>query len=233
MKRFPLSLTVRCLFFSSVSGLFGATTIYEEDFTTTMLPNSTQATVGFFNTNTPFDVIAADSDASIANGVLSVNTTSGFRGVGIILDPASFVGVGTYDFTFDITAFNDNGNTENSVVANIFEGSGYDLGDNGDALRLDSQLGTLVGLGSATASQIASQEYTAAANAVTLQFDYDGSSAVAIFLGIQTDDFPFPSAQFDNFSVSTSAVPEPSSLLYLSVLPGFLLLRKRKRSSSN
>ena len=233
MKLIPLSLTVPCLAFSSVSILSGATTvIYEEDFTNTVLPSSTQATVGFFNGNTAFDVIGVAANASVSGGALSVNTTGGFRGIGIILDPASFVGVGTYDFTFDITSFNDNGNTGSSVMANIFEGSGYDQGNNGDALRLDAQLGTLVGLGSATANEISSGVFTAAANEITLQFEYDGSSAVAIFVGVETDSFPFPTAQFDNFSVSTSAVPEPSSLLYLSVLPSFLLLRRRNRLSS-
>ena len=207
--------------------------IFTEDFSgTTVLPNDTQETLGFFNGNALSDGIVVSSNATIANGELGINSTSGFRGIGLVLTPETLgSSPGTFQLQFDIVSF-DRGENFGTVgtgfaEVNIFSGNGFQAADDANAVLLNSQTGELAALGTAVSTELASQNFTTAGDNITITFEYDGSGAIAIFFGANTSSFPFPSVVFDNIQVST--IPEPSSVFYISITSLFVLLR-RKRS---
>ena len=210
--------------------------IYTEDFSgTTVLPSDTQETLGFYNGNALSDgiVVSDSANATIENGQLGINSTSGFRGIGLVLTPEETLGSspGTYQLQFDIVSFDPgvNGPTVGTGFAevNIFSGNEFQAANDANAVLLNAQTGELEALGAAVSTELASQNFTTAGDNITITFEYDGSGAIAIFFGANTSSFPFPSVVFDNIQVST--IPEPSSVFYISITSLFVLLR-RKRS---
>ncbi len=215
----------------SLLGVANATTVFTEDFSSSSLPSIQQGNVGFFNGNVNFDqIVVASTEASIVNGVLEVTTTNSFRGIGILIDPASFSGAGEYNLSFDIIDFDPGADFAGTpgpgfAEASVFSGTGFDGGDNADSLNLSSTTGQLTSTGTATAGLLATQQFTASGTDLNLSFTHDGTSAVAIFLGANTSAFPFPTVQFDNIEVS--AVPEPSSLLFVMSSALCVFIRRR------
>ena len=212
--------------------LFASTVVYNEDFSASVLPTQAQGTLGFFNGNINFNEIGVSSQATIASEELVVNTTSNFRGIGIALAPDSFFGQGIYEVAFDIT--NYSGDANDFAEVGVYSGRGYEFGNNADALLLNTQTGQLTGLGSAVAEEIRIETFTSIGRK-SFTFEYDGTSAVALFFGGRTGGFPFPDVSFDDISVTSVqddniafvVVPEPSSALLVGCSAVFLFRRRR------
>lgn len=207
-----------------------ATTVFTEDFSTTTLPGNTQARVGFFNGNATFGGIVADANSTIVNGALEVETTNNFRGIGILLGADDFNGAGDYTLEFDLVNFS--GDSDDFARASVFSGSGFELANDRNALLLNAQRGTLEALGNTTVNLLNTEDFIVPSNDLNLTFNFDGSSAVAVFLGVETTNFPFPTATFDNISISETqskfeSIPEPSVALLLA--NSLFLMFRRKR----
>ena len=222
-----------------------AAVIYNEDFSTTTTQGlGTQATLGFFGPGfAAFDAIAVAANATVQNEELffNSNTNNEFRGIGIVLDGASFVGNGPYSLQYDIVDFQLNspfGSAfSDQFQAIVWTANGFVQGTS-DGLVVNAQSGDVILSGpdsTASATQIASQavSFQDSPNTGTfsLDFNYDGSEAVVIYLGAVSDGFPFPEITVDNISVSTaSAVPEPTSVTLLAL--SFLAITARRRRVS-
>jgi hypothetical protein len=191
---------------------------------------------GWYGNNLDFDQwYGSATDVSISGSNLIVGSTApnDARSAVVILDPAVFAvdGAGDYSLTFDLSAFtmsDSQPNTGDDVAfASIWSGSGYDLsGRSGNALFVSPGLGTITPQGTASASEIARGEFSSAANGLIVDFTYDGSSAIFIFLGaLEQGGWPFPTASFAN--VSVSPVPEPSMLGLLFGVAAFVLGGRR------
>lgn len=199
------------------------------DFSTETLEDRFNGYIGgWFGNNLDFGQwYGSAADASISGSNLIVGSTApnDARTAVVLLDPAAFAvdGAGDYRLSFDLTGFTMSDSLPNTggdvAFASIWSGSGYDLsGSSGNALFVSPGLGTITPQGTASASEIARGEYSAAANGLIVDFTYDGSSAIAIFLGaLEQGGWPFPTASFAN--VEISVVPEPNmAALLLGVL---------------
>ncbi len=221
------------------SSTLSAQVIYTEDFDNMTLPPNTQATFGFWNNNSTFDQIVASASTSILNDAIAVTSTGAFRGIGIAIDPNTLQGAGTYTFSFDVISFSDsnnsvNTNTNSTIELSVWEGSGYDLANNADYIRLNAQSNILTADGSAVASQVTNSSFTNSTIGTTqsVTFTSDGTSALIIYLGAETTNFPHPTVTFDNLILEvgdTTMIPEPSSSLLIGL--GFTLLVFRRRRS--
>ncbi|MBK1826428.1 PEP-CTERM sorting domain-containing protein [Haloferula rosea] len=202
-------------------------TIYSESFENTTLTDLPNPYVGgWFTPQLPFESWANSSEASITPvDTLGINTTSAYRGAAVVLGPELFLGAGTYTLTYDIPTYT--GASNNSAFVSVWSGTGYDLFNSPNSLVVDTLSGQLLASGSASSSQLASQTHTSGGNQQTLSFAYDGSSLIALFFGAQTTGWPFPSVEFDNITVTTEVIPEPSSLMLLGLSCLFLVKRKR------
>ena len=231
-------LTAACL------PAYASPVVFSEDFTSTRLaPNSLQANLGGVETLATFGEISVSSDASIENGALVLTSSSGFRGVGIAFEASQLVAGATYNLSLDVIDFELSSpfgsNFNDSFQINVYTGNSFlPDSDNSERLFLNSQSGELeVRNGSATSTEILSENIFSFGDSpntgsVELSFNYDGSDALAIFLGAVSDGFPFPEITIDNIVLSeesgNNSVPEPRSVLLLSL--SSLLLLRRKRS---
>ena len=233
-KKLILNLLVP-LAILACDSLSASTIVYSEDFSTSALPSQNRGTLGFFpnsGEDINFNEIGVSSRATIDLGELVVDTTSNFRGIGIALAPDSFFGQGVYEVAFDIT--NYSGDFNDFAEVGVYSGRGYEFGNNADALLLNTQTGQLTGLGSAVAEEIRTETFTSIGRE-SFTFEYDGTSAVALFFGARTGGFPFPDVSFDDISVTSVqddniafvVVPEPSSALLVGCSAVFLFRRRR------
>ena len=235
-----LSLAALGLF----SSLSAATSIYEENFENATLPISTQATLGFFNSNLVFGEIAVSSDASIQdlNGNQALRLTSQtngeFRGIGIALNSSMLAGAGTYSLGVDLLTFDLSSSfgsdRDDSLLVNIFSGNGF-VDNTNNGLVVNGQTADLMPIigGNATSQLLGtgsiSFQDSPNTGALDVQFNYNGTDeAVVIYIGALSDGFPFPEIVIDNIVLSTDAVPEPSSFLYLAMF-AFAGIARRTR----
>jgi len=169
---------------------------------------------------------------NISNNGLNVSSTSGIRTAGIVISPSLFDGAGDYTLTFDLTSYI--GDSNDNALAEIWSGSGYNLTNNTspDGLMVDTYSSSLKEFGNASAQLLADASLATASNGNQLGFTYDGSSAIAVFLGVKTDGWPFPSATFDNVSITTNfnVVPEPNAAMLLGIAGTCILLIRRRNS---
>ena len=208
-----------------------AATVFMEDFSiTTTLPGG-QGYLGFFNTNVEPDGVVVATGSSIINEALVVAPDANFRGVGIALDSATLSSAGAYRLQLDILSFDPgmNGTTIGTGFAQvaIYSGDGYQADNDNNALELSADTGVLTSQGNASASLLTTQQFTSAEDNISIDFNYDGSGAIVIFLGGSTGPFPFPTIIYDNISVAS--IPEPSTMLLVMLSPIVLLNRKRLR----
>jgi len=178
---------------------------------------------GWYGNNFAFDQWYGDfTNSSITGSASEVSSTApdDERSSVVLLAPSEFSsqGAGDYELRFDLTGFTlsdglSGGN--DFAFASIWSGSGYDLSAaTGNALFVEQ--GFITPQGTAVANEIARVELTSQANNLNLGFTYDGTSAIAIYLGAGEDGgYPFPTALFEN--VQVVAVPEPGMLKF--VLP--------------
>lgn len=229
-----LSLASLCLVVS-IAPLSAATTVFSDTFSSSTVSNYWAANVGGNAGNhIGFGQWAGPSEASITTGALTVNSTSSIRSAGIILSPADFAatGSGSYTLSFDVTAYNG-GNSSNKGLVTIWTGSGW---NGSSALQLAMSQASLVASGSAVASQVGSAAVTGLATQQSITFNYDGTSAVAMFFGMNTAAWPHGSLSFDNVSISKNTplpVPEPSVSALAAGLVGTMCLVRRRNARAS
>ncbi|MCW1921749.1 PEP-CTERM sorting domain-containing protein [Luteolibacter arcticus] len=208
-----------------------AATVFTENFpTTTVLADKPNSYLGgYYGSHLSFgEWVRSGPTITLPSESLQVSSDSGFRSAAVLLSPTLFPSAGNYKVTFDITTYS--GDANDTATVSVWSGSGYDLThSSGSALILNSQTGQLQALGSASSSLLASSTYSAAGNAITLDFSYDGSSTIALFFAATTGGYPFPTVRYDNVSISNATVvPEPTAVAVLSfALAGGLLRRRR------
>jgi|GEM_PF-2627811 len=169
------------------------------------------------------------AEVQIADGVLRSAPTSGFRGAAYLLAPASLGEAGSYSLVFDVTGYSGDGNDSGQV--SIWSGSGYDLtGGSADALWIDTEKNSVTGLGDAITTKLASFSFQSTLVDQSIAFDYDGSSAIVVMLGAQTGAHPFPTVDYDNVRIGTTAepIPEASTTLWAVCLASAVLIYRRK-----
>ncbi|YCM43316.1 PEP-CTERM sorting domain-containing protein [Verrucomicrobiaceae bacterium 227] len=210
-----------------------ATILYLEDFSS---PNRANTTVpylgGWYGNEIDFgDVVGPSNHVSITvTETLGLsNDTTSYRSAAIVIDPAVFTsGAGTYTLKYDITAYNGDSNDQADI--RVWQGSGYDFNppSSGNALIVDTQQGALIPQLSAAANQVASDIRTTTGTDFTVNFNYDGVSAVGIFLGSTNTGGTQPRIEFDNIRIEApDSIPEPSSAILALLATGLILVRRR------
>lgn len=169
---------------------------------------------------------ASSGTANISGGTLNVNSTSGTRSAGLFLPPSLFFGSGPYTLKFDVTSYG--GDHNDNAYVSVWQGNAYDLFSSPNAVQLDNYSASLVPLGSASTAKLADGVFQNTGNDFTLNFNYDGSSGVALFFGAQTGGWPFPAVSYDN--VRLSAVPEASTVTIFALLGTVSLLNRRRNA---
>ncbi len=180
---------------------------------------------------------------SLSNGVLTVlnQQSKGSNYAGIVLGPEVFRGqAGAYRLKFDVLdLFLSNSGKDQGVLGethygrvNVWSGQGYDLSQTtGEALWADALAGSLTAKGDASVESLNSITIAASGDGYSLDFTYDGSSAVAIFFGAErTQKKPDVTAGYGNITITPVPVPEPSTGLMVLVALG-LLTRRRPRAA--
>lgn len=213
-----------------------AQVIYSQDFSSVTNPGTdpTPYIGGYYAPQLGFQRFAVPSDqANLVSGGLEVQNqaSSAHRGAAVVISPSLFLGPGQYQLSFDMPAATlEPGDSAN---VRIWEGSGYGSpGVGPDSLIVDTQVGGFAPLGDAVASLIGSASPTGTGTNFTIPFEYDGASAIGIFLGIQdSNGFPFSRVRYDNVRIeATSVVPEASGALGFAFLLAIsVTARKRPR----
>ncbi|BCU76059.1 hypothetical protein [Luteolibacter sp. LG18] len=228
----PGSLYRRALAVLLLSPAAMAATVFTENFSSTTLADKPNSYLGgYYGNQLNFgEWVRSGPTITLASGTLQAASDSGFRSAAILLSPSLFPSAGQYTLTFDIVSYT--GDANDTATVGIWTGSGYDLTkSSGNSLILNTQTGQLQALGSAVSNQVASATFTGTGTGITMDFNYDGVSTVALFFGATTGGYPFPTARYDNVTVTSkvaAAVPEPS-VMVISVLPvGLALLRRRR-----
>ena len=159
---------------------------------------------------------------------MTVTTTSpgSYRSAVMLFEPALFTdGAGEYRVTINVAGYV--GDMNDSGLVSVWSGSGYDLsGSSGDAIWVNTQSTPFTAQGGATVSELGSLAITGT-GIHTLQFTYDGTSAIGIFLGATTTAYPFPTVEYG--SMELALVPEPSSAMLGGMALCALLLRRKRR----
>ncbi|WP_411826140.1 hypothetical protein [Luteolibacter sp. AS25] len=218
--------------------LYGATTVFEDDFSSSLYTNLSNPNLGGGAGNElVFATWTGGGQVTILNGALTALPTSSIRTAVIAFDNTTLTASGEYSFNFDISEFiaNTAGNSvptpDSAAYVSIWKATGYDTsGDN--RININTEANTIIDgpiiteTGTATASQLKEETYTAAATAQSVTFNYDGTGAIFMLIGAQTGNYPFSSASFDNISVTS--IPEPSSaFLGITLLAGLCCRRSR------
>lgn len=225
---------------ASTGGLQAASVVFQEDFSSsTIVGNGNPYYGGWYSPQVTAGKWNGAYEASITAGELRVNPTSGVRSAGLILDPSNFSAPGQYTLTFDVTSFQvDGGPADDFGLVSVWSGKGYDLTrSSGSALILDTYSAQLKGAEGATAQELGNLKFSDTGSK-QITFDYDGTSAVALFFGATTGGWPFPTVKYDNINLTmptlsmrpgNTPVPEPSVMMLGAVVSvGGCFIRRRK-----
>lgn len=175
---------------------------------------------------------SGQANAVVTDGAMQIQGynggTGGTRGIGVVIDPTLFGGVaGTYTFKFDLKISGQDGTEK--VYADVWAGSGYNLEETTDSKRIAldtaNARGTrnfLAAVSGAAASNLAESTYTsdiAAFETKTVDFTYDGTSAVALLFTADGGVL----GTIDNVQV----IPEPATLGLIALTSVGLLVVRR------
>jgi hypothetical protein len=205
-----------------------ATVVFSEDFTSTAISQQSNPYYGgWFTPQFAANQWYGPPEATITTGTLQVSPTFGSRYGGILLSPDTMAGAGDYTLVFDLAGYTGDGNDTASIT--VWTGQGYDLSlSTGNGLILNMLTGVLGTNGSATATLQGSLSPTATGTH-SIDFSYDGTSAVGLFFGASTGGWPFPQAQYDNISLTKNdLIPEPATSMLAAFASLALLRRTRK-----
>ncbi len=225
-----LSLGSLCLFASASQA---ATVVYSENFSSsTLTSNGNPYLGGWFTPQTAFQQWVGDGSSSITTGALRVEPTSGSRSAGVVLSPGIFPAAGSYTLSFDVTAYNTSAGDPAKVT--IWSGKDYGASNTGNSLQIDTYNMQLNPQGAASVASLGSATFTAAGSSTqSITFTYDGVSAVALFFGASTDGWPFPTATYDNITVTQNSpvvIPEPSVSALAAGMVGVMCLLRRRNA---
>ncbi len=206
--------------------------VFSDDFSTSTKFNSGNPYVGgFYSPQLPLQKWTGNNgDVTISSGEMKVTSTNSVRSAGIILGNTLFDGAGEYVLAFDMKSYT--GASNNTAFASVWSASGFQIGaNNNSSIVVDTFSAQLNALGNSQAAKLAEATFNTVGNGKTVNFTYDGTSAVGLFLGVTTQGFPFPIATFDNVVVSkvvADPIPEPSLTLLLGFAAfGSTLMRRR------
>jgi len=177
----------------------------------------------------------AGDNGTIVSGGLLLDSFNNVRGAGVILDPNLFAvsGAGDYLLTFDVTSFES---IPGTGAVSLYHGSGYNLAPAlstiGARLIMDlaQPVGTAVevrGSAGGVGTQIVPDTPFSATGSQSVAFSYDGTSAVGLIFSSSGG----PQIGIDNVVIAT-AVPEPGSMLALSLLGGTVAAVRRRHKRS-
>lgn len=185
---------------------------------------------GWYGNNIAFEQWTGNSaSVSIANGVLTANSDSGFRTAVFAVESSALGGAGSYQLSFEVPRIESAAN--NNGYVSVWSGSGYNLsGGSADALFINAELASVAPLGGASAAKLVDYAFEETGTNI-VNFSYDGTSALIFMLGAQTNGFPFPSVDYGSFSVQRlSAIPEPATWLWLVPFVAFVLFKRSPRA---
>lgn len=224
----------------------GAVTIRLNEVAYAHITERSNGHVGGYYGSDPLELnhwFGQSTTVSLSNGVLTVlhQQSRGSNYAGIVLAPEVFGGqAGVYRLNFDVLdlVLNNTGKDQGVLGethygrVSVWSGQGYDLSQaSGQALWGDALAGTLTGKGGASVESLNSITIAGGGDGYSLDFAYDGSSAVALFFGAEsTQKKPAVTAEYGNITVTPVPVPEPSTGLMVLVALG-LLRRRRPRAA--
>jgi len=205
--------------------------VFFDDFSSTTITDQPQGHLGGWFPADQFsfgqwygDTNESGTTLEIANSNLTVSTDSTFRSTVMLLDPATFTdGAGSYLVTVSVTGGQfDTG----SGRVLVWGGSGYDLSlSSGNGIEVRPKAGDLIAKGGTSVEDLGDLSINSVGTH-SLQFDYDGTSAVAIFLGLSRTGWPEPEISYG--SITLTYIPEPSAALLSALSLAGLLARRRR-----
>lgn len=233
----PFLASLAALFVLAAPAVSKAEVVFSEDFSSAGLSSNPNGYLGgWFGNQVSFGqwVSTSGPNTAISAGQLHVESTAQYRSAGIVLDPVLFAGAGDYQLTFDLAGLV--GDSGDSAFVRIWSGAGYVFGSSPNALIVDTYSAQLTPQGAATSSLLASGSFQSTGNGLTLNFTYDGFSAVALFFGSDNSNgYPHLTSSFDNIHLATAGAsssplvtPEPRLPLLTGLGLALLLLRRRR-----
>lgn len=209
-----------------------ATVIYEQNFNSLTLANKPNPYLGgWYGSPVAFgEWVRSGTSVTVTGGTAQVSSDSNFRSAAVFLAPNLFPSAGQYRLTVELLSFAGDAVKDTATVG-VWKGSGYDLtNSSANALVLNTQSGAVQALGTAVASSLGVATIsTPGTTTRTMQIDFthDGTSAIAIFLGVTNTDWPFPTATYDNLQITQ--VPEAGTLSAVALAGLLGVLRRRRR----
>jgi hypothetical protein len=229
----------------SALSLPAQTTVVSENFTspTTLLQTSGTAARILGGSGTyALGTWVYSSGGSITGGVANVRTAvaSNARAISVIFAPSLFTAGTEYTVSFDVigqTSASDTGrfwlaalsgyNGSNSILTNTAPSGTWTTAVSPYTANLGSPQINYLG-GMASTGTLLTGENVTGTTTTTLNFTYTAGTAIAFAVGTYDNVF-----SIDNFSISTVAVPEPSTYaLFAGVAALSVALYRRRRQTA-
>ena len=174
----------------------------------------------------------SNNGVGIGGGDLSFSNTSSnrYRGSGIWLDTTGWA---TGPVTVEVDVANFASGTNSDIIFQAYAANGVDASntvslDLHGAAGLD---GAPMANGTATIATLGAEQLITSNGTAAFTFNFNGTDDFVGLTFAQDNANPstdFVSADLDNLTVNTFAVPEPSSLMMLAAGIGAVTLRRRR-----
>lgn len=235
MVLFPeiMNRSIIAIFVSAIAAIPANAVVFFDDFSSGSVSNASSGYIGgWYGSLFGFGQWYGPSQElnttiEIDGGSLTVSTDSPFRSAVMLFEPSDFSdGAGQYLVTLTVSGYTSGAG--NGLVR-VWSGSGYDLtGQTGNAVFVRPEVGDFTVFGDSetvSVSSLGSLEIDTTGTH-TLQINYDGTSAVGIFLGVTTVESPQPTIEYG--SISLALIPEPSTSVLGLVSVSMLLMQRRR-----
>ncbi|WFB35001.1 hypothetical protein P3T73_12610 [Kiritimatiellota bacterium B12222] len=230
------------LFIIAPPAILRSDVIFTEDFSSSTLEHESNGYLGgWFSDLVDFDQwLSGDYGEITTSETLKIfneapNTT---RSAAIVLSPDAFetAGVGTYTLSYDIV--NYAGSVGDYASVNVWSGSGYGPpGETGNALIINTLSSTVPTAGSAISTELTSNTHTTTGTGFSMNFNWDGVSAIVLNLGGYNVNYPHLSVEYDNIQIfggNVPVIPEMSSLwlmiLSFSGIMGVTVFKRHRKA---